>query len=862
MEEELRSHVQHRADDLERSGLDRAEAERRARIEFGEHQRFKEEAREALGGNFVDVLIRDVRFGIRVLRKSPGFTIVAISTLALAIGANAVVFGVMNGLVLRPLSVPNAKSLYGIEHRNEHNMWESYPDYRDLRDRNHSFEGLAGFSVDQMGLDTGDNPTRAWANIVTGNFFDVLGIQAFRGRVFHASDERGPNSTPYIVLSHRYWHSHFQDDPGVEGRVVRLNKHPFTIIGVVPPEFVGPMLLGAPDFFVPMMNQEQVEGRNTLEVRNTHSLFMTLGHLKAGVTPEQAAADLNSIGAYLEKTYPYDHGATTFVLARPALYGNRLGGPVKAFVTGLMLLSGLILLAACANLGNIFSARAADRSREVAVRLALGASRSRVLRQLLTEAVLLSLAGGVLGLWGSVALLRALSSWNPFPRFPQFNLPVSPDPSVYAAALVLAFVSAVLFGMVPVRQVLEASPYQVIKGAPARTARRRITARDLLLVAQISICAVLVTSSLVAVRGLVRSLHSSFGFDPQNVVLVEAELNSAGYRDDGVPQMQRRMIDAAKTIPGAESVGLIGRTPLYGGGFASNIYTDRTTDFKPSNAATVATRFNVSPGYFHAAGTVLLTGRDVSWHDDKDSPRVALVNGEFARKIFGSTTAAVGGHFKLRDGSRLEVVGVVEDGKYESLTEDPETALFLPILQSPISETTLVVRSQRDPLQVAAALQSTMRELDRGLPVFIETWNDQIALPLFPARVATVALSVLGVMGAMLAITGIFGMAAYSVSRRLKELGIRIAIGANPKEILQAALGRAFKLLAFGSLTGLVLGILAARVLSVIVYQATPRDPLVMAAVVVAMALVGLLATWIPARRALSLDPLTLLREE
>jgi hypothetical protein len=235
-------------------------------------------------------------------------------TLALAIGANAVVFGVLNGMILRPLNVPQAESLWGIEHGDEYNMWESYPDYRDLRDRNRSFDGLAAFSIDQVGLDTGENPSRTWINLVTGNYFDVLGLRPYLGRFFHGSDENGPNSAPYIVLSYSYWHTHFQDDRGVVGRVVRLNSHPFTIVGVAPPDFRGTVLFGTPDSFVPMVNQEQVEGRNTLYARATHSVFMVLGHLKAGVTPRQAVADLDSIGAYLEKTYPQDHGSTTFAL--------------------------------------------------------------------------------------------------------------------------------------------------------------------------------------------------------------------------------------------------------------------------------------------------------------------------------------------------------------------------------------------------------------------------------------------------------------------------------------------------------------------------------------------------------------------
>jgi predicted permease len=643
-----------------------------------------------------------------------------------------------------------------------------------------------------------------------------------------------------------------------------LNKSPFTIIGVSPPDFHGVMFFSELDFYVPIVNQEQVDGKYTLETRSTSTFFMVVGHLKPGVSPEQAAADLNSVGAYLKSAYPKDHGATTFVLARPRLYGNLLGSPVRAFMTGLTLLAGLILLAACANLGSLFAARASDRSREVALRLALGASRHRILRQLLTEALLISLAGGSLGLWGSVGLLSALSAWNPFPRFPMFSLPVAPDTRVYLIALGLALLSALLFGIVPVRQVLRTNPHEMVKSGARSTgaARRRVTFRDLLLVAQISICAVLVTSSLVALRGLVRSLHSSFGFEPRNVMLAQTDLTIAGYSGRGVPEMQRRMIDAIAAIPGVESAGLIGRPPLSGGGFGWAVFRDETTDLIPSNAVATAERYNVSPEYLRAAGTVLLAGRGLSRHDDADAPRVGLVNRDLARRLFGSAESAVGRPFKLRDGSRVQVVGVVEDGKYESLTEDPTPAVFVPMEQLPMNESCLVVRSRRDPKLVAAAMQAALRNLDRTLPVYIESWEQQLEMALFPSRMATVALGVLGAMGAMLSITGIFGMAAYSVSRRLKELGIRMALGAQRREVLAAGLGRAVKMLAIGSAAGLALGVLSARVLAAIVYQATPRDPLVLTGVVLAMALLGLAATWIPAQRALSLDPVTLLREE
>ncbi|MGB9415426.1 MAG: ABC transporter permease, partial [Acidobacteriaceae bacterium] len=510
MEEELRSHLQHRADDLERSGLARAEAERRARIEFGGYERYRQESYEAAGGRLFETLVQDVRFSLRVLRKSPGFTIAAVLTLALAIGANALVFGVLNALILRPLNVPQAQSLYAIERGNDKAIVESYPDYLDLRDRNRSFDGLTAYGLASVGLDTGNNPSPAWVYEVTGNYFDALRVHPYLGRFFHAADEHGPNSAPYIVLPYAYWQSRFEGDRGVVGRVVQLNKHPFTILGVAPPEFRGTLAFLYPDFWVPIVDQEQLEGAYVLDARGTRNILMVLGHLKAGVTPAQAVADLNSVGSYLEKTYPKDDGHMTFSLTRPGLAGDWFGGPLKAFLAGLMLLAGLILLAACANLGSLFAARAGDRSREVALRLALGASRRRILRGLFTEAVLISLGGGAVGLAGSVVLLRWLSAWRPLSSSP-LSIPVNPDAKVYLVALLLALASGMLFGAVPVRQVLRTDPYQIVKSGSSARVGRRMSVRDVLLVVQIAICAVLVTSSMVAVRGLARSLDSNFG---------------------------------------------------------------------------------------------------------------------------------------------------------------------------------------------------------------------------------------------------------------------------------------------------------------------------------------------------------------
>lgn len=861
MDEELCSHIQLRADDLERSGLARAEAERRARIEFGGYQKFTEESQRARGGYLVESLLQDMRYSARILSKSPWFVLAASLTLALAIGANAVVFGIMDALILRPLDVPDSNTLWGTVY-GEGSGWQSYPNYKDLRDRNHSFDGLAAFNFSFTGMNTGKEPFLAGGFAVTGNYFDVLRIKPYLGRFFHGADEHGPNSAPYLVLSYGFWHRRFQDDRNVIGRVVQINKHPFTIIGVAPSGFRGTIIFVSPDFFAPIVNDEQLDGTSGLDLRNTEGgIFEVFGHLKPGVTEAQAAADVNSVAAYLEKAYPkaFPHGHTT--LQHMGL--TAFSGPARAFIAALMLLATLILLAACANLGSLFAARAADRSREMALRLALGSSRRRIVRQLLTEAVMISLIGGALGLLGSIALLHRLATWQPFETAP-IHIPVQPDMKLYLVALFLALVSGILFGIVPVRQVLRANPYEIVKAGPGARSGRKLTIRDTLLVIQIAICGVLVTSSLVAVRGLMRSLHGNFGFEPKDTMLLATDLIMAGYSKDQVPVMQKRMIQALESIPGAEAAGLVNGYPplVYTAGSKTSVFKEETRDLRSANAALRPYEYEVSPDYFRAAGTTLSAGRSFGWTDDQKAPAVAIINREFAARIFGSVSDAIGRYFRLQDGGRVQVVGVVEDGKYVSLTEDQQPAMFLPFLQNPASKSYIVVRSRRNPQQLLAAIRDKMRELDSGLPLDIQTWSTLMDVVLFPSRVASMALGALGAMGALLSITGIFAMAAYSVSKRLRELGIRVALGAQKTEVLQAALGRACRLLLTGSVAGIVLGVLASRVLASIVYQATPRDPLVLAGVVFTMLLLGLIATWVPAQRALSISPMALLRED
>jgi predicted permease len=396
-------------------------------------------------------MIHALKIASRNLRRSPGFVATAIVTLALGIGVNAVVFSVLDAVVLRPLNVPHSQNLYLVQRMRY--PTQSYPDYADLRDRNRTFSSLMGFNmIGPVGVTTGGSPSVAWPYLVTGNYFDAVGVRPRLGRFFHAEDEKGASSAPFVVLSYAYWRSHFGGDAGVVGRTMQVNKHPLTIIGVAPEGFRGTELFFAPAMWIPMAEQQEVQGFNSQQYRGDHSVLVG-GRLKPGVTPAQATADLNAIGATLGKSYPADDDGLTFTLARPGLMGDMLGGPARAFLAGLMLLAGMILLAACANLGSLFAARAADRAKEIAVRMALGSPRARVMRELLTEAVVVALAGGVFGLAGGIVVLRWLSAWQPIPNMP-INVIVMPDGWTFVVAFVLALGSGLLFGMVPVRQVM------------------------------------------------------------------------------------------------------------------------------------------------------------------------------------------------------------------------------------------------------------------------------------------------------------------------------------------------------------------------------------------------------------------------
>jgi predicted permease len=464
--------------------------------------------------------------------------------------------------------------------------------------------------------------------------------------------------------------------------------------------------------------------------------------------------------------------------------------------------------------------------------------------------------GGAAAVVGAYLLLGALNRWHS----PYGPLPISVDARVFLAGLALTLVSALLFGMVPARQVWHSSPLSLKSGPAGAMPLRRLALRDLLLGAQIAICTLLVTASLVAVRSMIRVLHLPLGIQPQGAMLVDVDLSQVEQSGATALEKRKEIIEAARIIPGVTAVGAVSHIPMTGGIRGIPIFPPGTAEFTLNNSVLAPYAISMSPGYLEAAGIRLLAGRDVSWQDTPTTPYVAVVNQTFAHKMWGQTPA-IGQHFVLLR-HLTEVVGVAEDGKYHDLQESPQPVAYLPLSQSESSEGILVVRSPRAPNEMAAELERALGSIEPNVPITAQSWPDALQAQFFPARAATLALGVMGLLAAMLAVTGIAGMAAYSVSRRMKELGIRMALGARKTQVMRAAVGRPMVLLAVGSAVGLMAGVFASRLLGRVVYQANPRDPLVVGGVMLTMALLGMAASAIPARRALAVDPSKLMREE
>jgi predicted permease len=858
LDDEIQFHLDQQIAENIAAGMSGEEATRRARIEFGGIELAKEECRDARGVRLLETVWLDTRYGLRTLRKSPSFTTVAVLTLALGIGANTVVFSVVNALVLRPLPVERPNELVFLENA-RYGPGQSFPNYQDLRDGNHTFAGLVGYRLAPMEIETDSGPQRIWGYLATGNYFHVLGVHAILGRFFNQGEDLHPGGSPYAVLSYGTWRSRFGADRAIVGKTIRLNRLPYTVLGVAPPDFHGTELFYWPEVWVPMMMEPRIESYTWLDDRNTWNTWV-VGRLKPRVSSAQAEADLNAVAAEMARQFPDVNDDLHFKLTKPGLIGDMVGTPAKAFSLGVLVLAALVLLAACTNLASMFTARATDRLRELAVRLAIGAGRGRVVRQVLTETLLLSLAGGGAGYLLAAFLSQALSRWRAPMDFP-VQVDVNPDWRVFLFALAGAIIAGALFGSAPAWRVSRIDANAALRGAATAWGGGRLALRDLLVVVQVALCFVLVFASFLALHGLQQALEMNLGFRPRQVATAAFELNLARYTPERGRAFQQQALQTIQQLPGVQSAAYSNSVPLSIDQSHTGVFPADKTDLRPSDRIGVIF-YQVSPGFFATMGTKLFGGREFTWYDDAKSPQAAIVNLAFARRVL-HTDDAVGKRFRGGLAPFAEVIGVVEDGKYESLTESPQPVVFWSILQSYNSTTTVEVKSALPATQMVAELRQAIGRLDPELPLYdVGSLEQMLGFAFLPTRAAAVALSAFGVLAIMLAATGIHGLVAYAVSRRTHEIGIRLAIGARRGEVLRLVLGRTAALLVLGSLLGLTLALAAGQVISNVVYETQPRDPLVMVSAWVGIALLGLLASWAPARRAMRVDPMTALRYE
>jgi predicted permease len=860
MNDEIASHLAEATDDFIEKGLSLEDARLAALRGFGGVTQIREIHQDVRSFAWLADLRGDLRYAIRTLARTPAFTIVAAISLALGVGANTIVFSVVNALVFQSLPITQPDRVFFLQtNRGESH---SFPNYRDLRDRTVSFDGLIAYRATPINLDSGTAPVRTWGYLASGNYFDVLGVTPALGRLFHQQDDLHEGDAPYAVISYECWTGRFGADPDVIGRTIRLNRTPFTIIGVAPKGFRGVELFFRPDLWVPMMMEPQIEvGHPWLDNRNTWNTWVT-GRLKTGVTATAAEADLNVVATQLAHDYPRNEGLHV-TLARPGFLGDLLGRPVRAFTVGVFVLAALVLIAACANLASVLAARGADRQRELAIRVSIGASRGRIVRQLLTESLLLALMGGLGACMLALMATRALSAWHA-----PVDVPVQCDIVMNWRVLLFAWIASatagLLFGAAPARQASNVDPITALKAADggARTVSpvRGWPVRDVLVAVQIAVSVVVVAACAVSLQGLQRALTMNLGIDPRGVTTVGFDLGLAGFSPEAGAAFQRRAFDVVSHLTGVASAAYSNSLPLSIDRSRNEIYPDDQPTLKAS-AAHAATVYEASPGFLRTLGIRLERGRDFEWRDRKGTPRVAMVNRTFARTIMRAEDP-IGRHFMYgwRD-EPMEIIGIVEDGKYGSLTEPPQPAVFECILQRYNATTTILLKSEVPSEQLVARVRQVMGELDPSLTLYGPgTVEHMLGFALFPSRAAAAALSVFGVLAIVLAGTGIHGLVAYSVARRRREIGIRVALGATVNKIVWMVVSRVAMLLAAGTLTGLALAVAASRVLAVVVYQSSAAEPRLMASVIGVFVVIAVASCWSPVHRSMAIEPTTALR--
>ena len=861
--EEMRLHLEERTDQLMREGMSRDEAELAARRAFGNRTVLEERSREVWQWPTLESIGADLRYALRQLKNSPGFSITVILSLTLGLGANTTIFTFVNALLLRPPAVSDPGHLVEVMQRNakasgiEAYMPFSYPGYVLLRDHNRTLSGFAAFDGDPRPVSWSHDGQgqMVYGQLVSSNFFSVLRVEPSVGRFFAADEDKSGPGAPTAVISYSFWQRQFAADRSVIGRALVLNGSSYTVIGVAPPSFTGILIGSRPDFWAPLqMTPILIRDRDRMGSDNSYWLF-GVGRLKPGISKNEAQADLTVL---IRSTHSSDQKAAAMdASAFPVqLVPSPFRGYVAAFTGLLMAAVGLVLLIACANAANLVLARATTRRRELAVRSALGASRLRMIRQALTESLLLSMMGGAGGLllaYWSIPLLLNLK-----PATIPLSLEAPLDWRVFAFTFAASLFSGIAFGVVPALRSTRRDLLPALKDERQLAGPRRSRLRGSIVVAQITVCLVLLISAALCVRSLFNARSIDPGFSTHHIAVAHLDPGSLGYTESQDRQFYQQLVERVRALPGVSSASLSDDLPL---GTSRTVHSVKIDGFNPPpglDSIQVQVAY-VAPDFFNTMGIPVLNGREFSTLDIEPGSTGVIVNQAMAAHFWPGLNP-IGQHFK--DGKEnVEIVGVVKTGKYRSLSEDPLDFMYRPL--GPQSQEFLVVHCGADEEATLDEIRRVIQSLDPNVvPMEMESISQYMALPLFAAHTTGVLLAVFGSVALLLATIGLSGVVSYTVSQRTNEIGVRMALGADRLDVVRLILKQGMRLTGIGIVLGLALSFVATRVLAGLLYGIKPGDPLTFASVSLFLGVVAFVSCYVPARRAASIDPMKSLRAE